>query len=108
MAIFVVWLRRGRFGRRLIALRDSEAACATLGVNRFGTKLAVYTLAAAMAGFAGALLRMQRGTAATQDFALFGPLAIPIGLLIVVDLGHADTGRPFGPVPPRPSYAESR
>src|SRR6266511_2712633 len=42
MAVFVVWLRRGRFGRRLIALRDSEAACATLGVNRFTTKLAVF------------------------------------------------------------------
>jgi branched-subunit amino acid ABC-type transport system permease component len=84
MAIFVVWLRRGRFGRRLIALRDSEAACATLGVNRFSTKLAVYALAAGMAGFAGALLGMQRGTAATQDFALLSPLAIPIVLLIVV------------------------
>jgi ABC-type xylose transport system permease subunit len=84
MAIFVVWLRRGRFGRRFIALRDSEAACATLGVNRFRTKLAVYALAAAMAGFAGALLGMQRGTAATQDFALLSPLAIPIVLLIVV------------------------
>jgi ribose/xylose/arabinose/galactoside ABC-type transport system permease subunit len=84
MAIFVVWLRRGRYGRRLIALRDSEAACATLGVNRFRTKLAVYALAAAMAGFAGALLGMQRGTAATQDFALLSPLAIPIVLLIVV------------------------
>jgi branched-chain amino acid transport system permease protein len=84
MAIFVVWLRRGRFGRRLIALRDSEAACATLGVNRFRTKLAVYALAAAMAGFAGALLGMQRGTAATQDFQLLSPLAIPIVLLIVV------------------------
>jgi branched-chain amino acid transport system permease protein len=84
MAIAVVWLRRGRFGRRLIALRDSEAACATLGVNRFRTKLAVYALAAAMAGFAGALLGMQRGGAATQDFQLLSPLAIPIVLLIVV------------------------
>src|SRR5207244_11623499 len=84
MAIFVVWLRRGRFGRRLIALRDSEAACATLGVIRVRTKLAVYALSAAMAGFAGALLGMQRGTAATQDFALLSPLAIPIVLLIVV------------------------
>ena len=84
MAIGVVWLRRGRFGRRLVALRDSEAACATLGVNRFRTKLAVYALAAAMAGFAGALLGMQRGGAATQDFQLLSPLAIPIVLLIVV------------------------
>jgi branched-chain amino acid transport system permease protein len=84
MAIGVVALRRGRFGRRLIALRDSEAACATLGVNRFRTKLTVYALAAAMAGFAGALLGMQRGGAATQDFQLLSPLAIPIVLLIVV------------------------
>jgi branched-subunit amino acid ABC-type transport system permease component len=84
MAIGVVALRRGRFGRRLIALRDSEAACATLGVNRFRTKLAVYALAAAMAGFAGALLGMHRGGAATQDFQLLSPLAIPIVLLIVV------------------------
>ena len=38
-------------------------------------------LSAAMAGFAGALLGMQRGTAATQDFALLSPLAIPIVLL---------------------------
>jgi branched-chain amino acid transport system permease protein len=84
MAIGLVALRRGRFGRRLIALRDSEAACATLGVNRFRTKLAVYALAAAMAGFAGALLGMHRGGAATQDWQLLSPLAIPIVLLIVV------------------------
>src|SRR5438132_2529284 len=31
MAMFVVWLRRSRYGRRLVALSDSEAACATLG-----------------------------------------------------------------------------
>jgi hypothetical protein len=37
-----------------------------------------------MAGFAGALLGGQRGTAATQDFALLGLLAIPIVLLVVV------------------------
>ena len=38
----VVALRRGRFGRRLVAMRDSPAACATLGVNLFSTKLAVF------------------------------------------------------------------
>jgi branched-chain amino acid transport system permease protein len=84
MALFVVWMRRGRFGRRLVALRDSEAASATLGVNTLWTKLAVYSVSAAMAGFAGALLAGHRGTAATQDFQLLGLLAIPIVLLIVV------------------------
>jgi branched-chain amino acid transport system permease protein len=84
MALFVVWMRRGRFGRRLVALRDSEAASATLGVSTLWTKLAVYGVSAAMAGFAGALLAGHRGTAATQDFQLLGVLAIPIVLLIVV------------------------
>jgi branched-chain amino acid transport system permease protein len=96
MAIFVVWMRRGRFGRRLVALRDSEAATATLGVSSFWTKLAVYGVSAAMAGFAGALLGAQRGTAATQDFALLGLLAIPIVLLVVVGGVETVSGALFG------------
>jgi branched-chain amino acid transport system permease protein len=96
MALFVVWMRRGRFGRRLVALRDSEAASATLGVSAFWTKLAVYGVSAAMAGFAGALLGGQRGTAATQDFALLGLLAIPIVLLVVVGGVETVSGALFG------------
>jgi branched-chain amino acid transport system permease protein len=96
MALFVVWMRRGRFGRRLVALRDSEAATATLGVSSFRTKLAVYGVSAAMAGFAGALLGGQRGTAATQDFALLGLLAIPIVLLLVVGGVETVSGALFG------------
>ena len=53
------WLRRGRFGRRLVAMRDSPAACATLGVNLFSTKLAVFAISAAIAG----LRRRARGHA---------------------------------------------
>jgi branched-chain amino acid transport system permease protein len=96
MALFVVWMRRSRFGRRLVALRDSEAATATLGVSSFWTKLAVYGVSAAMAGFAGALLGGQRGTAATQDFALLGLLAIPIVLLVVVGGVETVSGALFG------------
>jgi branched-chain amino acid transport system permease protein len=96
MAIFVVWMRRSRFGRRLVALRDSEAATATLGVSSVWTKLAVYGVSAGMAGFAGALLGGQRGTAATQDFALLGLLAIPIVLLVVVGGVETVSGALFG------------
>jgi ABC-type branched-subunit amino acid transport system permease subunit len=96
MALMVVWVRRGRFGRRLVALRDSEAATATLGVSSFRTKLAVYGASAGMAGFAGALLGGQRGTAATQDFALLGLLAIPIVLLVVVGGVETVTGALIG------------
>jgi branched-chain amino acid transport system permease protein len=82
LGLFVVWLRRGRFGRRLLALRDSPAASATVGVNLVWTKLVVFALAAAMAGFAGGLLGAFRGTIGSTDFAML--LGIPFLLLLVV------------------------
>jgi branched-chain amino acid transport system permease protein len=82
MGLFVVWLRRGRFGRRLLALRDSAAASATIGVDLVWTKLLVFGLAAAMAGFAGGLLGMFRGTTGTLDFQML--VGIPFLLLLVV------------------------
>ena len=54
-SIGILALRRGPFGRVLVAIKDSEAACATLGLSLTTTKLAVFTLSAAMAGVAGAL-----------------------------------------------------
>ena len=54
-AIGVLALRRGAFGRRLAAMRDSQAACATLGLDVRRTKLAVFCLSSAIAGLAGAL-----------------------------------------------------
>ena len=51
----VLALKRGSFGRRLSALRDSQAACATLGLDIRFTKLAVFCLSAFVAGIAGAL-----------------------------------------------------
>jgi ABC-type uncharacterized transport system permease subunit len=58
-SIGIIALRRSAFGRRLVALRDSEAASVTVGVNVFETKVAVFSLSAGMAGFAGAFLAMQ-------------------------------------------------
>jgi branched-chain amino acid transport system permease protein len=78
----VVWLRRSSFGRRLVAMRDSPAACATLGVNLLATKLVVFALSAAIAGFGGALLGVHLGVVATQDFLMLG--GIPYLLLLVV------------------------
>jgi branched-chain amino acid transport system permease protein len=55
VAIGVLALRRGSFGRRLAAMRDSQAACATLGLDVRRTKLTVFVLSSAIAGLAGAL-----------------------------------------------------
>jgi branched-chain amino acid transport system permease protein len=48
-------LRRGPLGRRFAAVRDSEAACATLGLDPRRPKLLAFCLSAAIAGIGGAL-----------------------------------------------------
>ncbi len=48
-------LRRSRYGRRWVALNDSPAAAATVGVGVIETKLVVYAFAAAIAGIGGAI-----------------------------------------------------
>ncbi|MCZ7537035.1 MAG: ABC transporter permease [Acidimicrobiia bacterium] len=55
LALFVTWIRRNAFGRRLLALKESEAACATFGMNLTLAKLTVFALAAGIAGLGGAL-----------------------------------------------------
>jgi len=68
VAVAVLALRRGSFGRRLAAMRDSQAACATLGLDVRRTKLAVFALSAAIAGLAGALHGGLGFTAGQLDF----------------------------------------
>jgi branched-chain amino acid transport system permease protein len=75
-------MRRGSFGRRLVAMKDSPAACATLGVNILRTKVAVFALSAAIAGFGGALLATLLGSAGTANFQVLNGL--PYVILIVV------------------------
>ncbi|HEX2701585.1 MAG TPA: ABC transporter permease [Acidimicrobiales bacterium] len=56
VAVALLALRRGPFGRCLAAMGDSSAACATLGLDVRRTKLVVFGLSAFIAGVAGALL----------------------------------------------------
>src|SRR6185437_4127835 len=48
-------MRRGPFGRRLVAMSDSQAACATVGMNIIRTRLLAFVVAGGIAGLAGAL-----------------------------------------------------
>jgi branched-chain amino acid transport system permease protein len=61
-------LRRGPFGRRLVAMSDSQAACATVGMSITRTKLSVFILAGGLAGLAGALYG---GMSRTVSFSQF-------------------------------------
>jgi branched-chain amino acid transport system permease protein len=63
-------LRRSSLGRRWVAFNDSPAACATVGINVRQTTVAIYALSAAIAGFGGAGMAVQRGTLQELDFDL--------------------------------------
>lgn len=87
----VAALRRAGFGRRLIALRDSEAAYATLGGNPLAAKVAVFALSAGIAGLGGALFGMQQQAITADQFSLVAGL--PIFLIAVVGgLGMVGNG----------------
>jgi branched-chain amino acid transport system permease protein len=70
-AWLVLAIRRSLFGRRLVAVNDSPAAYATVGLNIGFTKVAVFAIGAAMAGLAGALYGTVQQTVGTTDFDFF-------------------------------------
>lgn len=80
--LFVVAIRRSGFGQRLLAMKDSPAACATLGLDITRLKLTVFALSAAMAGVGGALYAGTLGSVNPERFSLFESL--PLLLLTVV------------------------
>ena len=81
-AIGVLALRRGPWGRRLVAMNDSELGCVAMGVSTVKLKLAVFALSAAMAGLGGALFAEFKTVASGTDFAMIASL--PILLVIVI------------------------
>ena len=81
-AIGVLAVRRSSFGRRLVAMADSQLACVTLGMSLTWTKLAVFTASAALAGLAGALFGGLQGSVGSANFQVLGSLAIFLLLAI--------------------------
>ncbi len=82
LGMFVLALRRGRFGRRLAAMRDSPAASTMLGLDLTRTKLAVFTISAGMAGLAGALYGGLVGVAGSGDFIMFQSLPLLLAAVL--------------------------
>ncbi|MGQ0803879.1 MAG: branched-chain amino acid ABC transporter permease [Actinomycetota bacterium] len=93
-AMFVLALRRGPFGRRLLAMKDSPAACATLGLDLTRTKFAVFAVSASLAGLGGALYGGLRVAVGGQDFSMVQGL--PILLLAVLGGIATASGALFG------------
>ncbi|MEX2554818.1 MAG: ABC transporter permease [Actinomycetota bacterium] len=74
LVLFVVVaanLRSGRTGRVLAALRDSETAGRSLGINVVKYKVFIFSLSAFIAAFGGILAGMQKESANRLDFIPF-------------------------------------
>jgi branched-chain amino acid transport system permease protein len=84
VAVGVLTLRRGPIGRLLIAMRDSPAACGTLGLNQRWFRVGLFATSAGIAGLAGALFAGLRGTISVLDFQAMSGLLL---LLIAVVCG---------------------
>lgn len=70
-ATFVCWnLARGRFGRAMIAIRDSDVTATSVGIRIPRVKLAVFTISGVLAGLAGALFGSLQSYITTETFHL--------------------------------------
>lgn len=75
-------LRRGPFGRRLVGMSDSPAACSTVGLSLTITKLAVFAFSAGLAGLAGALYGGLNTEVGAAQFDFLFSIAIFVGLTL--------------------------
>jgi len=83
--LLVILVRNGTTGRYFAALRGSETAAASIGINATLLRLVLFALAAGVAGVGGGLLAMDDGTInpISSYPAIFGVLWV----VLVVTLG---------------------
>jgi len=74
VALLMVNLRDSGAGRRFRAIRDSELAAATMGVNLTRYKLLAFGMSAAIAGLGGSFYPLVAGSVSPQPFWLFTSL----------------------------------
>ncbi|MDQ1455761.1 MAG: hypothetical protein QOH28_1381, partial [Actinomycetota bacterium] len=85
ISVLVLAVRSGTTGRYLDALRGSETAAASIGINAARARITTFALAAAIAGVGGGLLAMyERATNYDPNFVYFQGL---IWVVLVVSLG---------------------
>jgi branched-subunit amino acid ABC-type transport system permease component len=83
--LLVVWVRNGTTGRFLDALRGSEVASASVGINSTRWRITAFALSAGLAGVGGGLLAM-RDQSASYNTYFVAQLGL-VWVVIVVSLG---------------------
>ena len=86
LAVAVANLRRGRIGRRLLAVRSNERAAAALGVNVSVTKSYAFMLASGIAGIGGVLLAFLQPSVLVTRFDVFSCITI-VGVVVIGGMG---------------------
>jgi ABC-type branched-subunit amino acid transport system ATPase component/ABC-type branched-subunit amino acid transport system permease subunit len=92
VSLIVSNLRRGRSGRRLIAVRTNERAAAALGISVPGAKLYAFAVAAAIAGLGGILLAFRSTSINYSEFTSFTSITM-VAYAMIGGIGYL-----FGPV----------
>jgi branched-chain amino acid transport system permease protein len=103
MALFVIWLLarqlvRAPFGRSLVGIRENATRMTAIGVAVGRRRVAVFTIAAAIAGLAGAL------SAQTNQFVGLNVLSFELSGTVLVVLVLGGTGRLYGAFLGAPIY----
>jgi branched-chain amino acid transport system permease protein len=87
--LLVYLILRSRYGLALAAIRDSERAAESVGVDNFKTKLKVYIAAAAGTGLVGALIYLQK--ARISPDAAFSVADWTANVIFIVVIGGIGT-----------------
>lgn len=85
--IVVANVRRGRSGRRLIAVRTNERAAAALGIDVMQAKLFAFALASAIAALGGILIAFRLSSISYQSFDNFTSIFF-VGLALLGGVGY--------------------
>ena len=84
----VYLILRSRRGLALAAIRDSEVAAASVGVDNFKTKLWVYVVTAAATGMVGALMYLQKARISPDSaFSVLDWTAYVIFIVVIGGIG---------------------
>lgn len=89
---FFAWLRSSALGRAMRAIRDSEVAGQSIGLNPIAVRVVAFVLSAAITGLAGGIFASITGFISPESFPFFQSILF----LLVVMIGGAD--RTLGPL----------
>ena len=92
VSFFVILVRRGTTGRFLAALRGSETAAQSIGINPTRIRILAFAVSAGIAGLGGGLLATQKHIATAQDFSYFYGLFLVVLVVTLVDAHRRGRG----------------